>query len=40
MYKSAFEAKIKNLKRERKFNVVIFDDYMDHGKDLMLLDVY
>lgn len=27
----AFEAKIKNLKRERKFNVVIFDDYMDHG---------
>lgn len=27
----AFETKIKNLKRERKFNVVIFDDYMDHG---------
>lgn len=24
-------SKIKNLKRERKFNVVIFDDYMDHG---------
>lgn len=27
----AFETKIKNLKKERKFNVVIFDDYMDHG---------
>lgn len=27
----AFENKIKNLKKQRKFNVVIFDDYMDHG---------
>lgn len=27
----AFESKIKNLKREQKFNVVIFDDYMDYG---------
>lgn len=27
----AFETKIKNLKKQGKFNVVIFDDYMDHG---------
>lgn len=27
----AFETKIKNLKRQRKFNVLIFDDYMDYG---------
>ena len=27
----AFENKIKNLRKQGKFNVVIFDDYMDHG---------
>lgn len=27
----AFETKIKNLRKTGKFNVVIFDDYMDHG---------
>ena len=27
----AFETKIKKLKKEQKFNVVIFDDYMNHG---------
>lgn len=30
-YNRIIKEKIKNLKRERKFNVVIFDDYMDHG---------
>lgn len=27
----AFETKINNLKKQRKFNVIIFDDYMDYG---------
>lgn len=27
----AFESKIQKLKKERKFNVVIFDDYMNYG---------
>ncbi len=27
----AFEKKIKTLKRQRKFNVMIFDDYMNYG---------
>lgn len=27
----AFETKIKNLKKEHKFNVIIFDDYMNYG---------